>query len=112
MSNIIPTSSALWDDTIDSNAITEQAKVWAASSKSNFGLNYDQNMDAKKIRQYVIWFDVFHGLGKTLLLVPQIQYFKIIYFIYAIISIHLIYEHSLVLVIELLTVVLMEIWDI
>jgi hypothetical protein len=90
---------------------TEQAKVRAAS-KSNFGLNYDQNMDAKKIRQYVIWFDVFHGLGKTLLLVPQIQYFKIIYFIYAIISIHLIYEHSLVLVIELLTVVLMEIWDI
>jgi hypothetical protein len=69
-------------------------------------------MDAKKIRQYVIWFDVFHGLGKTLLLIPQIQYFKIIYFIYAIISIHLIYEHSLVLVIELLTVVLMEIWGI
>jgi hypothetical protein len=48
-----PTSNALRDATIDSNAVNEQAKAWAAS-RSNFGLNCNQNMDPKKMRQCVI----------------------------------------------------------
>ncbi|WJX37219.1 hypothetical protein P8452_25002 [Trifolium repens] len=48
-----PTSNALRDATIDSNAVNEQAKAWAAS-RSNFGLNCDQNMDPKKMRQFML----------------------------------------------------------
>jgi hypothetical protein len=61
ISPMSPTSNALRDATIDSNAVNEQAKAWAAS-RSNFGLNCDQNMDPKKMRQCVIWFDVFSDL--------------------------------------------------
>lgn len=45
-----------WDATID-KVIAEQANVWAAS-RTNFGRNCDQNMDPKKMRRYIIYFDV------------------------------------------------------
>jgi hypothetical protein len=71
ISPMSPTSNALRDATIDSNAVNEQAKAWAAS-RSNFGLNCDQNMDPKKMRQCVIWFDVFSDLDP---LQFSLQYF-------------------------------------